>query len=234
MYETSLRSSAGPFVPERRSDQGLPKQPKQPEQPERGRQGTAAPHAAPADLTRRHRRQPLLTRLRGWYAGRGPRREQAVRQRAADRLARLGRSWRILDADDVGRRDAMDYLAIGPGGVFTIRVQHHGRTKVLLAGEVIQLNGRRPPYVKEARSEASDVAAALRRATGKKVPVMPVLVFVGSGELSFQGLPRGCIVTSYRELDNILSSRGRFLSPRTVTALYRYAQRHETWLSTAV
>lgn len=227
MYEASLRGSAAQFVPGQPQDRTVP-----PAQ-RRGDQTGATPPATPADATTTAQHNPLLQRLRGWYTDRGTRREQAVRQRAADRLSRLGRSWRILDADDVGRRDAMDYLAIGPGGVFTIRVQDHGRTKVLLAGDVIQLNGRRPPYVTDARSEANEVAAVLRRATGKQIPVMPVLVFVGTGELSFQGLPRGCIVTSYRELDNILSSRGRFLSPRTVDALHRYAKRHETWLSAA-
>lgn len=226
MYETSLRGGAAHFTPGRQTDQGVPPQ-------RQGEPGAIAPHATPPDPDDIGNHQPLLRRLRGWYADRSSRREQSVRRRAADRLTRLGRSWRILDADDVGRRDMMDYLAIGPGGVFTIRVQYHGRTKVLMAGDVIQLNGRRPPYVTDARNEATEVADTLRRATGKQIPVMPVLVFVGTGELSFQGLPRGCIVTSYRELDNILSSRGRFLSPRTVNALYRYAQRHETWLSTA-
>ena len=68
----------------------------------------------------------------------------------------------------------MTYLAIGPGGVFAVTVKDHGRAKVSFAGDVVQVDGRRPKYVLEARENARLAATALSRVAGISVPVMPV------------------------------------------------------------
>ena len=62
----------------------------------------------------------------------------------------LGPDWRIVDYHP----EDPDFLAIGPGGIFQVTVCDHGRSRVELAGEVVQVNGRRPPYVALARRDA--------------------------------------------------------------------------------
>ncbi len=171
----------------------------------------------------------LLSRLRRRRAVKKERAATAVRQRVLDRLAGLGPDWQVLDARPYGLPDSVDLLVIGPGGIFTVDLKRQGRTKIMLAGDVIQIDGRRPPLVAMARRGAKRAAAALSRAAGTSIPVIPIIVFVGSGELSMQGLPRRCIVAHDRELARILSARGKFLSSPTVARLRALADEPATW-----
>ncbi len=164
-----------------------------------------------------------LAWLRRRRSARKKRSTDAVRRRVVDRLTALGPEWRVLDARPDGGSDGLDLLVIGPGGIFTVDVQHQGRTKIMLAGDVIQIDGRRPRLVASARRRAKRAAAALSQAAGTSIPVIPVIVFVGSGQLSMQGLPRGCIVAHDRELARILAARGTFLSAPSVERLHTLA-----------
>ena len=87
-------------------------------------------------------------------------------------------------------------------------VADHGRARVLIAGDVVQINGKRPAYVAEARRDAKRAAKALSAAVGLSVPVTPVLTFVGSGVISVYGLPKDCLVATHRELDRLLIAGG--------------------------
>lgn len=173
-------------------------------------------------------------------AVREARRVEAAGHRAVHRLDHLGPSWHILDwprTDLPGagpgdaRRERAGFLAIGPGGVFAITVADHGRSRVLIAGDVVQINGRRPPYVTEARRDARRAGKALSTAVGHPVPVVPVLTFVGSGTISAHGLPKDCLVASYRELDRLLVAGGSRISPTTALKLTEVARHPGTWLN---
>ena len=102
-----------------------------------------------------------------------------------------------------------------------------------LQGDVVQVDGRRPKYVQEARENARLAATALSRVAGISVPVMPVLAFAGSGVITFYGMPKGCIVSGYQELGRVLNSRGERLAAKTVRKLYAYADHPGTWVSAA-
>jgi len=167
--------------------------------------------------------------MRARRVGRAERRIDQARQRVATRMAILGPEWRVFDARDLGLDDRMHFLTIGPGGIFAVAIKRHGRSRVMLAGDVVMIDGKRPPHVARARRAAKRAAAAMSAQANTEIPVIPVLAFVGSGELSVQGLPKGCLVTSYRELDRILDSRGTFLSARTVDRLVELASRRDTW-----
>ena len=110
-------------------------------------------------------------------------------------------------------------------------VKDHGRSRISFAGDVVQVDGRRPKYVAEARRNAQLASAALSRVAGVSIPVMPVLALAGNGVISFYGPPRGCIVTSYRELAGVLRSRGRRLAQPTVEKLYTLARQPNTWVN---
>ena len=113
--------------------------------------------------------------------------------------------------------------------MYAVTVADHGRARVLVAGDVVQINGKRPPYVAEARRDAKRAGKALSAAVGLTVPVTPVLTFVGSGVISVHGLPKDCLVATHRELDRLLDRRGRRISPATASKLSAVAQHPATW-----
>lgn len=161
------------------------------------------------------------------------RRVAAQHQRAARSLSSLGPGWEVIDLQESAGTAPMTFLAIGPGGVFAVTVKDHGRTRVSFAGDVVQIDGRRPKYVSEARENARLASTALSRVAGISVPVMPVLAFAGTGVITFYGMPKGCMVTAYQELGRVLNARGQRLAARTVKKLYALADHPGTWESAA-
>jgi hypothetical protein len=194
----------------------------------------------PLPQTRRLDTEPLvgdpakpsaLDWMRNRRATRGLRRAEAAHQRLAQRMGTLGHEWRVLDLKEAAALDRTSFLAVGPPGVFAVTVKNHGRNRVQFAGDVVQIDGRRPKYVQEARANAKIAAEALTRTAGVSIPVMPVLAFAGSGMISFYGMPKGCLVTSYQELDRVLNARGNRLKPETVDKLFSLALHPETWIN---
>jgi hypothetical protein len=169
--------------------------------------------------------------VRARRAERGSRRAEAAHQRLARRMDTLGEEWRVLDLKEFTGMDRTSFLAVGPGGVYAVTVKEHGRSRVAFAGDIVQIDGRRPKYVEEARHNAKLATEALSRGAGRSVPVMPVLAFSGSGMISFYGVPKGCIVTSYESLGKVLQARGQRLAPDTVEKLFAIATHPATWLN---
>jgi hypothetical protein len=169
--------------------------------------------------------------MRAKREARSRRRVAAKHARTAQRLASLGPQWELIDLREVAGTEPMTYLAIGPGGVFAVTVKDHGRAKVSFAGDVVQIDGRRPKYVLEARENARLASTALSRVAGISVPVMPVLAFAGSGVITFYGMPKGCIVSAYQELGRVLNSRGQRLAARTIRKLHALADHPATWVN---
>ena len=158
-------------------------------------------------------------------------RAEQAHQRAAQRLGAIGPDWRVLDLQATAGSDRMSFLAVGPGGIFAVTVKDHGRSRVSFAGDVVQIDGRRPKYVAEARKNAKLAATALSRIAGVSVPVMPVLAFEGSGTIAVHGMPKGVIVSAYQELGRVLNARGQRLAPATVEKVYALAADPATWLN---
>jgi hypothetical protein len=163
---------------------------------------------------------------RGWFRRRWQdrvrRRAAAGRRRVEHRVEMLGPHWHIVDYHP----EDPDFLAIGPGGIFQVTVADHGRTKVQLAGEVVQVAGQRPPYVALARRDASRISKQMSDIAGARIPVIPVVAFLGTGEIVYYGKPpEGCVVTSYRDIGRALGAHGRRIGPRTVEKLVALAKR---------
>ncbi|GAB3795215.1 hypothetical protein [Micromonospora zhanjiangensis] len=175
-------------------------------------------------------------------AERDARRVEAAGARALTQLDHLGPSWHVaelprtdlpdsqfLDLTGDTRDERAAFLAIGPSGLFAVTVADHGRSRVMVAGDVVQINGKRPAYVAEARREARRASKAISTAIGQNVPVAPVLTFVGSGDISVYGLPKECLVATHRELDRLLVAGGSRISPATAEKLFMVAQQPSTW-----
>ena len=64
------------------------------------------------------------------------------------------------------------------------------------------------------------------------VPVTPVIALAGNGAIDVHGVPKGCLVTSYRELDYIMTSYGERIAARTVNKLFSVARHPVTWQNT--
>ena len=171
-----------------------------------------------------------------WARGRRDRKQarriDAARERTKGRLNRLGDEWELIDSATLGVPKADSFLAIGPGGVFAVTVKSQGRNRVLLSGDTVQIGGRRPDLLGEARRVAAAMSSALSRSAGVKVPVTPVLALAGTGLISVYGLPRGCVVMPYRELDNLLRAYGERITPRTVDKLASIARHPTTTVDT--
>jgi len=161
------------------------------------------------------------------------RRSEAARGRAVGRLARLGEQWKVVDVAEIGMENENTFLAIGPGGVFCVTVKAQGRSRVRLAGDVVQVDGKRPGYIAQATRAARQAGEALTRTAGREVPVVPILAFAGTGVIDVHGLPKNCLVTSYRELDHLLAAYGERIGPHTVGKLYSIARHPVTWVEPA-
>lgn len=203
----------------------------------------ALPPAAPAPALEPVRPTPVQWARRR-RAEREARRIEAAGARALTQLDHLGPAWHVaelprtdlpdgqlLDLTGAGPDDRAGFLAIGPSGLFAVTVADHGRSRVMVAGDVVQINGRRPAYVAEARRDAKRASKAISTAVGLNVPVTPVLTFVGSGVISVYGLPKECLVATHRELDRLLVAGGARISPATAEKLFRIAQQPSTWFS---
>ncbi|MEV0153503.1 hypothetical protein AB0H57_07145 [Micromonospora sp. NPDC050686] len=206
----------------------------------------ALPPVAPPPRAESPALEPLRPGPLQWArrrrAERDARRLEAAGARAVGQLDHLGPAWHVIEwpRTDVaeallesGQDDRAGFLAIGPSGLFAVTIADHGRARVLVAGDVVQINGKRPPYVAEARRDAKRASKALSEAVGLPIPVTPVLTFVGSGVISVYGLPKDCLMATHRELDRLLIAGGSRISPATAEKLSRVAQAPSTWLNGA-
>ena len=188
-------------------------------------------------------RPSALEGARRRRAARDARRVEAAGARALTRLDHLGPAWHVVDwprndgpaalleLEGRTRDERAGFLAIGPSGIFAVTVADHGRARVMIAGDVVQINGKRPAYFAEARRDAKRAAKALSAAVGLTVPVTPVLTFVGSGQISVYGLPKDCLVATHRELDRLLVAGGQKITPATAEKLSQVARHPSTWLN---
>lgn len=206
-----------PFVPAKEGGTAAP------------RTGVVAPPAAPLEWSR------PMDWARRRRVERGARRVEAAGAKALSRLDHLGPAWHVVEwpRTDLASpaEERAGFLAIGPGGVFAVTVCDHGRSRVMLAGDVVQISGKRPPFVAQARRDARRASKALSAAVGLPVPVAPVLAFVGSGVISVYGVPKDCMVATHRELDRLLVTGGARISAETAQKLSVVASHPSTWLA---
>lgn len=167
------------------------------------------PSILPVEWARRMRAEQLARRV------------IAVEDRAAHRL---GAEWHVIETPATN-----GFLAIGPGGIFHVSLAQHGRSRVLIAGDVVQIGVKRPPQIPHARKEARKASKALSAAIGQEIKVFPVLAFVGNGPISVNGLPKDCVITSYRELHKVLTATGKRIAPQTVEKLSQVARSRSIW-----
>lgn len=184
----------------------------------------AARHAVPV-RTFAARLPGVHTDERAWHVG------ARDEEKAGACLERLSDEWRVLHAVPVGDRDAdIDHLVVGPGGVFTINAKHHPDANVWVAGNTFMVNGRRQPYVRNARHEARRASRALSAATEQRIEVTGVIAVVGAaGGFTVREQPADVRVEARKRLDRWLLAQPVQLTDADVERAHHAARRSDTW-----
>ena len=169
-----------------------------------------------------------LARLLDVHTGeRAWRRGAEGEEEVARRLAGVP-DWLVLHDLPIGDRNAnVDHLAIGPGGVFTMNTKNLSGT-VWVAGDTFLVNGRREPYVRNARHEARRVARLLSHHAGAPVAVHGVVV-VMAPRLTVTRQPEDVVVVGRREVRHWLRCRPPALPYEHAKRLERIARDPRTW-----
>jgi hypothetical protein len=152
-------------------------------------------------------------------------------QLVGDELERLtGAGWRVLHSIPLPSHTVVAHLLIGPGGVFSVRTEHHRRAHVRVGSDSARI-GRQAgvPCVRLARREAASVSLALGRRCGFAVGARPVLVFVAAGRLTLTHPSDTVLVLREREVTGRLGRLGGVYKPAEIETLYSLARDRRTW-----
>jgi hypothetical protein len=147
-------------------------------------------------------------------------------------MERLPSGWNVLHSVPVGTQGSdIDHVVIGPCGVFTVNAKHHPNGTVWVGGDTFFLNGKRYPYIRNARFEAQRASKMLSQLSGIPVAVTGVIAVVGADTLTLKSQPKDGIVhvVEERRLTEWLSKHGAILTPKDVSTLYHWARRSTTW-----
>ncbi|WP_052720220.1 MULTISPECIES: hypothetical protein [Actinoplanes] len=170
-------------------------------------------------------RNPFPVRTTGH---RMPRPRLSAHRTAADMIASavapLGPAWHVVGWPDPRRPgEDVEFLVVGPVGLFLVTVVDHGTARASVAGDVVQIDQERPPYVPRVRKAARLAQLTLSEAVSRSVPVTAVLMFAGSGLLSVYNLPADCLLSTEQELHRLLRAGGTRIGPETARKLARVA-----------
>ena len=180
-------------------------------------QGVAAPPAARQLIS-----TLLLTAKR--LTSRSERAEHAavkVEQRLHQELLDLPSDWHLVPAADIGRHDrSADHVVIGPGGVFSLYVEHVDEAKVWINTHQVTIDGRPTEHLRHARFQARHAGGLLTAACGFDVTVQSVLVLVGVATMQAISRPAEVHVRDQHDLRDWLCRQPHRLDSRMVTAIH--------------
>ena len=193
----------------------------------------AAASPRPSRLATLFGTHPLPPDAYGWYLS-------AIGElETAHVLNDLANEWVLLHPiRDVESYGGVDYLLIGPPGVFTVLVKDHTDQRIRVDGDELTVNGRRTDHIKEAKLDA----ARLTRALGVDA-VSPIVVIINPRALeravapSKKSSPNEPIVVGSSHLAALLSEFGKKNANRldraSIFDSVRVAERSGAWRSAA-
>src|SRR3954454_534634 len=113
-------------------------------------------------------------------------------------LAWLGEEWHVLHV--VERGIGLDYVLIGPAGVFTLTIKCLQNATARVTDSRVLVDGRPTDDLRNARRESQRVGRMLSEATGMPVHVYAVIVFEMFDDLIVDESPNDVHVTTCRQL----------------------------------
>ena len=194
-----------------------------------------AAQAIPAHATQWRPRgfQNLAARLLGlrtesasWEAGA---KSERIVEKQLGRLKLDG--WQVLSS--VMRRNGLDvdYLVIGPPGIFTINTKHHPGARVWVGDQIVDVDGEHHRYLPEARHEANSAARILNSSVGLPIRVTPVLAFVGADSIDTNDSLGDVLIARGEEIDYVLRDLHSVYSVQERDRIYGFARRADIWLT---
>ena len=139
--------------------------------------------------------------------------------------------WHVLHAVQVAEAGTdIDHVVIGPAGVFTLNTKRHPDGKVTVYERALYVNGAKVDYLQNSRGEARRASRLLGYACGYPVSVRSAIVFVDLSDINEKGRPADVLVTTRRQLVDLLESLPVSLRPDEVRAIHQRACSSQTWL----
>jgi len=111
-------------------------------------------------------------------------------------------------------------VAFGPGGVFTIYVEHQPGAKVWVSEHAVTTNGRESNRLRRARFEARRSSRDLTDACGFNVTVQSVLILIGAATMQTVSHPAEVHVRTQHDIRDWLCRQPPRLDSDMVRAIY--------------
>jgi Nuclease-related domain len=184
---------------------------------------------APTVEPRPHRHVAALLTTAKRLSSRSERAEYAAakeEQRINDELDDLPAGWFVVRATDLGmlaeQGGEIDHVVIGPGGVFTIHLEHQAEAKVWVSEHNVTINGRDSDRLSRARFGARRAGGLLTALCGFDVTVQSVLVLIGAATVQTLSRPAEVHVRTQHDLRDWLCKQPRRLDAETVAAIHEH------------
>ncbi|EAR25166.1 hypothetical protein A20C1_01221 [marine actinobacterium PHSC20C1] len=145
-------------------------------------------------------------------------------------LAALGSQWMVANSTTSvdGIADA-EHIALGPAGIFYICSRQHSSARIVSAGRMIMVNGRRVAYVRDAMIGADRATTALANLGADGVSVNPIVVLSGASEFVRGRMRAPVPVLHLGDLAGWLLRQPAIYSPAVVRQLVSAAGQLSGW-----
>ena len=147
-------------------------------------------------------------------------------QRINAELDDLPAGWFVVRPTDLGalviQDGEIDHVVIGPGGVFTIHLEHQPAAKVWVSEHKVTINGRDSDRMSQARFGARRTGGLLTTLCGFDVTVQSVLILIGAATVQTLSRPAELHVRTQHDLRDWLCMQPRRLNPGTVAAIHQH------------
>lgn len=147
------------------------------------------------------------------------------------KLCRRDPRWGFLPSIPIGPDGTdLDFLVVGPGGVFTLNAKHHPGASVWVGGSTLMVNGTRYPYVRNSRHEAQNARHLLSKASGFPVDVFGLVVPVNARNFVVREQPEGVHVVNRAALNDFLLRLPPTLGEAAIHHIFNSARLSTTWI----
>lgn len=144
-------------------------------------------------------------------------------QRIRADLLDLPVGWFVLHATEISTFAELDpaaaHVAVGPGGVFLIYLEHHLGAKVWISEHRLTIDGRDSDRLARVRTEARRSSGQLTTAIGCNVTAQAVLVLIGASTMQMLSRPAEVHVRDQHDLRDWLCRQPPRLDHDAVSAL---------------
>lgn len=145
-------------------------------------------------------------------------------------LSQLGSEWFVRSCEPTGR-SGVEYILIGPPGIFCMIVRHQPRGAIWIDGGVLLGDGERLPHLRDAEFCAVKLTQMMSDIVESRVEATPCLVLIGARSLTVAKPPRRVAVLMPRDIRTWIKGMPHALSHQELASLRTSASAHSEWHS---